>query len=547
MYPRPRALAELLPAKPQTRPYIMCEYSHAMGNSSGNMWLYWDLIYSQPYLQGGFIWDWVDQGQREPIQRNAARTAQPVKAEAGEQTFWAFGGDFGPPGTPSDQNFCCNGLVTPDRRPHPGLLEVKHIYQYVHCQPVDLAARTIEVKNWLRLHQSQGHRRRQLAAYRRRPGTPAWRVSRARPRAARRPRNWPFREAVYAPARRRVLPRISFRLKQDTSWAKQGPRNCLGPVQTAGRRASAVAVGRLATAAQDRANSETFTVLGDRFSAAFDVQQGTLASLKFHDFELIHSPLRPNFWRAQTDNDRGRKMVSSQGRWQRAHEGAELTRFETARPATAACAIRVTHKLPEVDAAWETDYTVLPAGDIIVDARFKPDRTDLPPLPRLGMQMELPTGFERVTWLGPGPEETYCDRRDARVGLYSGSVREQFYADYVRPGETGNKTDVRWIAVSNGKVGLLAVGLPRLSASALHYGTDDLSAAKHPFELPSRDYVTLNLDLAQQGVGGDNSWGAWPHKEFLIPCRAQGYRFRLRPIEAKTDVARLARQAIPGN
>ena len=156
------------PEPKRARPLILCEYAHAMGNSSGDMWLYWDLIYSKPYLQGGFIWDWVDQGLREPIKRNAARTKRkPVK---GEPTFWAFGGDFGPPGTPSDENFVCNGLVTPDRQPHPGLLEVKHIYQYVHCKPADLSARfagttrpafpfgdkvvrwtlprVVEVKNW---------------------------------------------------------------------------------------------------------------------------------------------------------------------------------------------------------------------------------------------------------------------------------------------------------------------------------------------------------------------------------------------------------------
>ena len=273
---------------------------------------------------------------------------------------------------------------------------------------------------------------------------------------------------------------VSFQLRHDTPWAKQGHEIAWDQFKLPDA-ASAVAAADSRPPLKTAQTAKAFTVSGDRFTAAFDVQQGTLASLKFHDVELIHSPLRPNFWRAQTDNDRGRKMVSSQGRWQRAHEAAELTRFETAPAGDGGVRIRVTHKLPKAEAAWETDYTVLPAGDIIVDARFKPDRTDLPPLPRLGMQMELPAGFERVTWLGPGPEETYCDRRDARVGLYSGSVSEQFYADYVRPGETGNKTDVRWIAVSNGKIGLLAVGLPRLSASALHYGTDDLSAAKHPF------------------------------------------------------------------
>jgi beta-galactosidase len=157
--------------------------------------------------------------------------------------------------------------------------------------------------------------------------------------------------------------------------------------------------------------------------------------------------------------------------------------------------------------------------------------------------MTLPAGFERITWLGPGPQETYCDRKSSRVGIYSGTVDEQFFADYVKPGETGNKVDVRWVALTNDKgAGLLAVGLPLLSVNALHYDTEDLNAGKHAFELPRRDFITLNLDWKQQGVGGDNSWGAWPHEQFLIPCTEQSYSFRLYPLSAGDDPERLARE-----
>ncbi len=145
MYPRPRVLGEYA-AEAQTRPFIMCEYEHAMGNSSGDFWSYWRQIYSQPHLQGGFIWDWVDQGLRQ--RQQPLPLAHFEKVKPGDKTFWAYGGDFGPAGTPSDDNFCCNGLVTPDREPHPGLHQVKHVYQYIHCKPGDLANRAIEVKNW---------------------------------------------------------------------------------------------------------------------------------------------------------------------------------------------------------------------------------------------------------------------------------------------------------------------------------------------------------------------------------------------------------------
>jgi beta-galactosidase len=159
------------------------------------------------------------------------------------------------------------------------------------------------------------------------------------------------------------------------------------------------------------------------------------------------------------------------------------------------------------------------------------------------MQMALPAGFERVTWLGHGPQETYSDRKDARVGIYSGTVDEQFYPHYVKPGEAGSKVDTRWLALTNKKgAGLLVVGQPQLSVNALHYGTEDLNAGKHAFQLPHRDYTVLNLDLAQQGLGGDDSWGAWPHKEFLIPCQNYSYQFRLRPLAPGENLEKLARE-----
>lgn len=285
-------------------------------------------------------------------------------------------------------------------------------------------------------------------------------------------------------------------------------------------------------------------VAGRDFTATFDKLAGTLASLKLRGTELIASPLRPDFWRAQTDNDRGRNMAGSQGVWRSAHLGAQVQSLSVdERPAAHAVAVKAVLALPKVGGTWETTYTVLGSGDVLVDASFKPAADKkLPKLPRVGMQMTLPAGFERITWLGPGPQETYCDRQDARVGVYESTVEAQFFADYSEPGETGNKVDVRWLALRNKKgAGLLAVGLPLLSANALHYGTEDLNAGEHPFALPHRDTITLNLDLKQQGVGGDDSWGAWPHDPYMIPCQPYTYRFRLHPLAAGEDPEKLAR------
>jgi beta-galactosidase len=286
-------------------------------------------------------------------------------------------------------------------------------------------------------------------------------------------------------------------------------------------------------------------VAGQGYSAAIDRASGELVSYQVDGTELIASPLRPDFWRAPTDNDRGRAMSDSQGVWRAAHEDniVESVRLENL-PKRRAVAVTTSLSLPKVKAGWETTYTICGDGSIVVAARFTPHDTQLPKIPRLGMQLTMPAGFDRIAWFGPGPQETYCDRKDARIGLYRGTVREQFFRDYSEPGESGNKVDVRWLALTNSQgQGLLAVGMPLLSVNAIPYTTDDLQSAEHPYELPRRDITVLNLDLRQQGVGGDDSWGAWPHKEYLIPVEAYNYRFRLLPLRGNNDPGRLARAA----
>ncbi len=543
MYPHPSRLGDYA-SKPQDRPFIMCEYEHSMGNGSGDFWSYWNQIYEKPHLQGGFIWDWVDQGLRQRQQPLPMKHFEQVNP--GDKTFWAYGGDFGPAGTPSDDNFCCNGLVTADRQPHPGLYQVKHVYQYIHCKPVDLAARTVEVKNWYDFNNlkdiAEGH----------------WRLN----AAGNVIQSGDLSELDLAPGATKQLAipvktfkpepgaeyflELSFTLKSDTAWAKAGHEIAWDEFKLPDSVPAITLSSAKMPSLKLKQDPAIITISGKNFTAVFDKQAGALKSWKFQDTELVQSPLRPDFWRAQTDNDRGRQMIRSQGIWRQAHMSAEVRKVAIeGKSGSKSITVKVTTALPKVSATWETDYTVYGSGDIVVNAHFQPAKTDLPPLVRLGMQMTLPAGFERLAWLGPGPQETYSDRKDSRFGVYDGTVDGQFYADYTEPGESGNKADARWLALTNGKgIGLLAVGLPLLSVNALHYGTEDLNAGKHAFELPRRDSITLNLDLKQQGVGGDDSWGAWPHPEFLIPCKEFSYSFRLRPFGAAENPEKLARIAI---
>jgi beta-galactosidase len=539
MYPNPKLLAQYS-SKTQTRPYIMCEYEHAMGNGSGDFGSYWDQICEKPYLQGGFIWDWVDQGLRTP--QGPLPAAHYKKPGWFDKTFWAFGGDFGPAGTPTDDNFCCNGLVTPDRRPHPGLFEVKHWYQYVRCQPMDAAQRTVRVKNWFDFTNLKD-----IAAGQWRLKADGKEIQSGKmpeldlePGAVKEI-SIPVKAFTAAPGVEYFL-ELSFTLKHDLPWAGAGHEIAWDEFKLPDSAPAPVLVTDKMPAVRWTADTNGATVASKDFSIEFDEATGGIKSWRYKGHEIIQAPMRPDFWRAMTDNDRGRrKPEDSQAFWRYAGKAGVNQGFSGENRSNY-FQVKVTTLLPAAtNSTWETIYKIYGSGDVIVQVTFKPARTDLPKMPRMGMQMQLPKGFERVTWLGPGPQETYSDRKDSRVGVYSGSVDEQFYADYTEPGESGNKADVRWIALQNGSVGLLAVGMPLLSANALHYTTEDLNAAKHAFQLPHRDFISLNLDLKQQGVGGDNSWGAWPHDEFLIPIQEYTYSFRLRPFERGEDPEKLAR------
>lgn len=554
MYPSVQRL-EKYSSQPQTRPFIMCEYAHAMGNSSGNMWDYWNLIYATPYLQGGCIWDWVDQGLRQPVNRPNQDHFYPVNP--GEKFFFAYGGDFGPSDVPSDNNFCANGLVTPDREVHPGLLAVKHVYQYIHCQSADLAARTVNVKNWYdftNLKDVAGIRWRltgdgkllqfgEMAA----PDLVPYATATL---------TVPVKPFTPAPGVEYFL-ELSFRLKHDTLWAKAGHELAWDQFKLPDTAPAVVVSATKFPALKLTQDGGQSVVSGKNFIATFDEKNGMLASLKFDGVELIESSLRPDFWRAPTDNERGRHneqmtgdrntkdRLEPQGIWRNAGQDAVLEKFTVQPVGDNQVVVTTKLSLPTVKATWTTIYTIFGDGEIQVAAQFDPTDTKLPYLPRLGMQMTLPAGFDRITWFGPGPQETYSDRMDAKVGTYTGAVADQFYPGYVKPGDSGNKVDVRWMALTNKKsVGLLVIGEPQLSVNALPYTTKDLEIAKHPYQLPHRDFTVLNLDWKSQGLGGDTSWGAWPHDPYLIPCAAQSYRFRLCPLDENVDLETVVRTTI---
>jgi beta-galactosidase len=498
------------------RPMVLCEYVHAMGNSVGNLKEYWDAIRAHKRLIGGFIWDWVDQGVRR-------------KTPDGKGFFWAYGGDFGD--SPNDGNFCCNGLVEPDRKPNPSLREVKKVYQRIHMTPIDLRAGSFTVENeydFRRLDFVEGSW--ELAcddAVVERGKLPKLTLG-PKEKGLIRVR---FTKPQPKPGAEYWL-KVSFALAADEPWAPKGHVVAWDQFQIPFDvpPAPVVAVDSLPSVAlADQAG--TYTVSGPDFAVGIGKASGAIESLKFKGTELITSPLIPNFWRAPTDNDNGNGMPRRDGVWRQAgpKRAVKSVQAEQLKPGL----VRITAEatLPAGDnTTYRTVYDVYGSGDIVVEATMKPSG-NLPELPRFGMQMAIPARYSTMAYLGRGPYENYWDRcTGSAVGLYSGTVEEMMHV-YTRPQENGNRTDVRWLLLTDsGGAGLLAVGMPLLSISAWPFSMDDLEQAKHINEPPRRDFITVNLDYRQMGVGGDDSWGARTHPEYTLPAnQPYTYRFRLKP------------------
>ncbi|MBE2216536.1 MAG: DUF4981 domain-containing protein [Opitutaceae bacterium] len=565
MYPSPESVLRYADL-PREKPFIMCEYSHAMGNSNGDIWAYWRPIYAgAPYLQGGFIWDWVDQGIRTPVP--ASRTIVPLEnpksipLDPALGTFFAYGGTFGPPDVASDGNFCANGLVSADRTPHPGLAEVKKVYQPVQVTAGDLARGEVTVANWGDFQAIDAW----LQA--------GWRifadgkvlqqgsldVGGIAPRASR-TLQVPFSPITPTPGTEYFL-ELTFALRAAAPWAPAGHEVAWDQFKLPVFTPAVPAPAPAAPVSVDERDG-LIVVSGDRFSAGVSRASGLLVSLKSGDTELLEKPLGPHFWRAPVDNDRGNKMPEHRdapnrwtpggmGGWRHAHESFVVRSVEVSPSGGHLVRIRVAGQLEAMQCALELTWTIRGTGEVTVEQRLLPPADfAMSELPRFGTQATLRAGFDHLAWFGKGPHETYWDRQDARVGLYRGKVRDQAF-DYIKPQESGNKEAVRWLALTDAQGrGLLAVASPAhlLSANASHHATEDLFCATqkenfYPYQLPRRDTITLNLDLKQRGLGGDNSWGALPHEPFRLSEWPTLLRYRLLVLRGGEDPVACAKRA----
>jgi len=509
--------------KEQKRPLILCEYAHAMGNSVGNLQDYWDVIYAHKQLQGGFIWDWVDQGLLK-------------HTEEGEK-FWAYGGDFGPAETPSDKNFCINGLVFPDRKLHPHIWEVKKVYQYINVKAINLKNGVIEIFNKYDFIN--------LADFRM-----FWQVTGDGKNMGGGEINVPdiaahdSKKIKLSLPRFKILPGVEYFLNLSFITKQAKPLLSLGfeiaweqfklPFYCPMEKTDISSYSPLKL----EQNTETIKISGDYFSVSFNKQSGSMVSLIYRGAQFVRKGPTPNFWRAPTDNDFGSDMPQRLAVWKEAGKKRQINKVDVETKNPFEIQIRIKSTIPAGNSEYTTSFNVLSSSDIIVSNHFRPGNSHLPEIPRFGMVMTLPVQFNKISWFGRGPHENYWDRKTgARVSIYQGTVAKQYHP-YIRPQENGNKTDVRWVALENNKgMGLLAVGMPLLSISAHHFLIDDFDpgpkkAQRHTFHLKKRNLVNLNLDYRQMGVGGDTSWGdrARPHPEYTLYAKEYSYQFRLRPF-----------------
>lgn len=511
------------------RPLILCEYAHAMGNSVGNFQDYWDLIYKYDQLQGGFIWDWVDQ-------------TFAIK-DKNKRDIWAFGGDMGFAGIVNDSNFCANGLVAADRTPHPHLYEVKKVLQYIHFEPVGFSADRIRITN---RHDFIGLENYTLRWAVECDGKPVQKGETDFPSIA------PGESAdLELPLKARPADGKEYFLtlraftKQEAPLIPKGHEVAIAQWELP----SAPAVKKeqpIQGSLEIKRNNDSISVKGNDFRVVFSAKNGEITRLEYKHKNLIKEGLQPNFWRPLTDNDIPNGHLQRCATWKTAGRDARLQNLEVTE-AQQTAVISATYRMEAQDATLQTLYKIRPDGAIQVTLHFIPGKLPLGEMPRLGMRMILPAEYEQMSWLGRGPQENYADRKSgALIGLYHATVWEQFHP-YVRAQETANHCDVRWVALrnSNGE-GLLVTGEKPLSVSAWNFPMEDLEyrpsqvERRHGGSIVKKEMVWLNIDHRQMGVGGDNTWGAQVHPEYTITPHEWKYSFTLQPLEAGEDAAEKA-------
>lgn len=520
MYPSIAKMKEYAARKEVNRPFIMCEYAHAMGNSTGNFQEYWDIIKGSKNMQGGFIWDWVDQGFQ-------------LTDENGKK-YWAYGGDFNNQSYTNDENFCHNGLVWPDRKPHPGLEEVKKVYQNINFKLVNAEKGIISVSNefyYTNLNQYDFV----FEVIKNGEAIKKGNFNLSLMPQSEKQIKLDLSSIVFNKADEYFLNVFAF-TKQETDLVPKdhevareqfelGKNSYFKDIFTEASRNIKVVDSK------DRVELETAKVY-----VSIDKKTGLLADYKANGISYFLSKPKPNFWRAPTDNDFGNQMPKKLSIWRAAGENTAVKKVEVKEQANKTI-VTVDLLLKDVDSNYQLVYSLTADGALTINVTYKQGSVAVPEMPRFGMIMSLPKKLENFTYYGRGPWENYADRKTASfIGIYKSKVKDQ-YVPYTRPQENGYKTDVRWVTLTdNNGQGIQIKGLQPICTSALQNWPEDFDPGfskknQHSSDIyPNRDAVVLSIDLTQRGLGGDDSWGKYPHEQYLLKNKEYSYGFVITPV-----------------
>lgn len=504
-----------------TIPLILCEYAHAMGNSVGGIKEYWDVIRKYPYLQGGHIWDWVDQGV--------------VKKDSNGVAFWAYGGDYGGKEVMSDNNFCINGLVRADRTLNPAIEEVKKVYQDMAFQLLDYNRGLVSVYNefffkpldfvdlnWEVMRNGKLMEKGTLGAL-------DVQAQQTRVVTLKFPQ-LPDDKAEY-------VVNVYGVANRDYSLIKKGEVMATEQfvLYSEPQKLEPLGGGEQMNILEDQT---TATVSGGKAKYVFDKRSGQLTSYVLDGKELLEKGFSANFWRAATDNDMGSNytLFKTIG-WKNAGEKATLKNFDVKQLSAGVTEVSTSYEISDMNTVYTIVYRI--NGDGVIDVNYTVDARDCdtPFIPRIGLTWQLKSDFKQVEWYGRGPGENYTDRcYGSPVGLYESKVSD-WYVPYARPQENGNRMDIRWMDVKRDDMGLTVKSDVLFGSSLYCFSNSVLDEPnthknqRHTNDVKPEALVTWNIDLLQMGVAGDTSWGirAVPHPQYLIFPGIYEFKFRVIP------------------
>ena len=527
-------------------PLIQCEYNHTMGNSGGNLKDYWDLIRKYPILQGGFDWDFVDQGlHRKVLKPMTIKNPEKMSNEELRKIEYCYGGDYNSY-DPSDNNFNCNGIIGPDRQLNPHAYEVAYQYQNIWATLKDAAKGEVNVYN--------ENFFRDLSNY-----ALAWSLIEDGVET----QNGTIADIDVAPHQtktftlpydltqakgKEIFLNIDFRLKKAEPLMEAGQivaynqltvkeKKCCG--HCSDKLAKAQDGKKVKTKFTDKKGEQDITVSTADLTVKVNRTTGLISEYTYQGKSFLGEggTLKPNFWRAPTDNDMGAGFQKKFKAWKNPKlelSGITVEKNKKANTYT----ICANYNMPEVMGKLELIYQIMPnTGAVKVTENFiATEGEKVSDLFRFGMQMQLPYEMDKSQYYGRGPIENYSDREDCmKIGIYSNDADNQYFP-YVRPQESGTKDDIRWWKQTDAAgFGFMVKNCKPFYASALHFDTEELDDGdekdqRHSFNLKKSKYTNLFLDGEHMGVGGENSWGAWPLEKYRIHYGDKTFSFTIIPL-----------------